>query len=121
MSRPGTQTLNLSSGKTAPFRSKPSQSCAIFISILFIAFQIVSGLSGPEKSALKQILDNFQDLESVAPWETTDREGNYFGRSWNDSFADLCQVDGYDYYGVFCKNRQVVGLRVYVTSCQAMI
>ena len=106
-----------SSVKTVSFAFCTFQSCLALLLVLLVAAQTVSALSNSERTALQQILNNFQDLTSVAAWETTDGLGNYYGRSWNTSFDDLCLVDGYDYYGIFCRNGQVVGLRVYVECC----
>ena len=103
--------------KTVSFAFSPLQICMALVLVLLIAVQTVSALSNSERIALQQILSNFQDLTSVAAWETTDQYGNYYGRSWNTSFDDLCLVDGYDFYGIFCQSGQVVGLRVYVQCC----
>lgn len=70
-------------------------------------------LTTHEKAALQQIYENHPDLSSVASWAILDRNGTYFGRSWNDSFEGLCAVDGYDIYGVFCQDGHAGGLYVY--------
>ena len=68
-----------------------------------------------EKAALRQILNAFPDLASVPSWEQLTDDNVYYGRSWNENFVDLCESgDGYDYYGVICKNGHIFGLRVYV-------
>lgn len=67
-----------------------------------------------EKAALSQILNNHPDLASVPSWETLDDDGVYYGSSWNNSFDQLCQNDGYGIYGVFCLDGHIAGLRVYV-------
>ena len=83
-------------------------------------------LTTREQDALGQILRNPPALSSVPLWETVggssyfpspnDPTGEYYGRSWNTSFENLCQNDGFDIYGVYCVGGHVGGLRVYETS-----
>ena len=70
-------------------------------------------LTIPEKEALQQIYENHPDLSSVPSWAVLDSNGQYFGHSWNDSFDNLCAVDGFEIYGVYCQDGHVGGLYVY--------
>lgn len=69
-----------------------------------------------EKAALSQIYQNFPDLSSVPSWEIVDDNGDCMGDSWTSDFDSLCQNEGFDYYGVYCKGGHVYGLVMYVWS-----
>lgn len=87
----------------------------IFLSVLMCTLcQPNCALAPSEEAALRQILKNHPDLTSVPSWEILDSTNQFNGMSWNDSFANLCQSDGFDYYGVYCLNGHVAGLKEYV-------
>lgn len=84
--------------------------------VLIVASSIVltcGTLTANEEAALREILRNHPDLYSVPSWASTDSQGSYYGSSWNDSLSGLCQNDGYGFYGVYCVNGHVGGLRLY--------
>ena len=95
-------------------------SCPIFVPLIAFLmlisslFPTLGAITINEELALREILKNHPDLSSVPSWESLDDNGVYFGRSWNDSFDNLCQNDGYDIYGVYCVGGHIGGLRVYV-------
>lgn len=68
-----------------------------------------------EKAALDQILVAYPDLRSVPSWERFPDNNTDYGRNWVNGFPNLCDQDGYSYYGVNCKNGHIFGLRVYVS------
>ena len=77
-------------------------------------FNANAALTQSEKDALSEILRTHPDLASVPSWEVTDEKNIYYGSSWNNSFDNLCQRDGYDFYGLYCVGGHVGGLRVCV-------
>ena len=76
-------------------------------------FRSAQALDASEEVALREILQHHPDLYSVPSWETLSSD-IYYGSSWNDSISSLCQNDGYDFFGVYCRGGHVFGLRVYV-------
>ena len=77
----------------------------------------IQALDTSEEVALREILQHHPDLYSVPAWETFS-SGIHYGSSWNDSINTICQNDGYNFFGVYCRGGHVVGLRVYVIDLQ---
>lgn len=87
----------------------------IWLMILSISsFPTYGAITIDEELALREILNNHPDLSSVPSWGTLDDDGVYYGHSWNDSFDNLCQNDGYGIYGIYCVGGHIGGIRVYV-------
>lgn len=82
---------------------------------LFITIQALP--TTQEKAAIEQIFRNYPDLASIPSWESSPNTNTYYGRSWSNDSSTLCQAgDGYDFYGVYCKDGHIFGLRVYVSQ-----
>lgn len=85
--------------------------------LLSLASTVLSLPTELEKRALGQILESFPDLTSVPLWEQNPAVNEFYGRSWRNDFQTLCNSgDGYDYYGVYCENGHIAGLRVFVAT-----
>lgn len=88
----------------------------VFLAVFTVISQVRAQPTPLEKAALERILESYPDLASVPLWEQSPRKDEFYGRSWTNDFQTLCASgDGYDLYGVFCKNGHVAGLRVYET------
>lgn len=90
---------------------------SIALILAFSGFFTNANLTASEIAALTEILSFHPDLSSIPSWASVDRDSQFYGSSWNASlFSDLCQMDGVGFYGVYCVNGHVGGLRVYAQS-----